>query len=153
GVNEVAATRAATIVIAFGDDLAVAAVVGIAPAHRPSGRAALPGIVFGLAGQLAVARVKVLADGVADDATDHGAGQGGSHLAAALTELVADDGPGDGTDRRAGLLLVRTGLQPERRQQRHANSRSQPWPCHHRRSSPYRRRIFSAALRQLKVRL
>src|SRR5262245_34651089 len=64
-VHEVAAARAAALVVGLGDDLAVAAVVGVAPAHGTAGRAALPGVVLGLPGKLAVARIEIAADRVA----------------------------------------------------------------------------------------
>src|SRR5262245_16393895 len=112
-MDEVAAARPATVVVGLGHDLAVVIPVRIPPAHWSAGRAALPRVELGLPGQLAVARVEVLADGVADDAADDGTGKCGGDLAAALAKLVADDGARHGADRRAGFLFVCAGPKTE----------------------------------------
>src|SRR5437773_3175660 len=56
-MQEVAAARAAAIVVVVGDDLAVASVIGVAPAHRLPRGPALPGVELGLSGKLAVALI------------------------------------------------------------------------------------------------
>ncbi len=89
------------LVVGFGDNLAVMVPVGIAPTHGLTGWAALPGVILGLPGKLAVAIVEVLADGVADDAADDRTREGRRHLAAALAELMADDAADDGARPRS----------------------------------------------------
>src|SRR5262245_14394937 len=117
-MHEVAATRAAPLVVVLGDHLAVAAVVRIAPADRTARRPTLPGVELGLAGELAVAHVERAADLVADNAADHGAGERGGDAPAALAELVADDAAGDRADHRAGVLLLDIGTTGRERKRR-----------------------------------
>src|SRR5437016_11958737 len=76
-MHEVAALRTAAVVIVLDDDLAVTAVVRIAPAHRLARRPAIPGVELGLAGELAVTLIERATDLVADDAADHRTGKHG----------------------------------------------------------------------------
>src|SRR5581483_2659718 len=105
-VGEVAATGGAAVVEVLDNHLAVAPVARIAPAHWLARGPALPGVVLGLARELAITRIERAADLVADDAADDGAGERSGDLAAALAELVADDAAGDGADRGARILVV-----------------------------------------------
>src|SRR5262249_44468750 len=97
-MHKIATAVAAAVIVILGNDFAVAPIIRIAPTHRPARRASLPGIHFGLLGQLAIALVERAADFVADDAADHGAGDGAQRLARALAELVADHTTGDGAN-------------------------------------------------------
>src|SRR6516225_3443710 len=106
---EVATAHTATVIVVLGDDLAVAAVVGIAPAHRPARGAALPGIHLGLLGELPVAHIELATNLVADDAADHRPGDCGNRFTCALAELITDHTAGNGADHRAGILLAFAG--------------------------------------------
>src|SRR5215510_5879004 len=69
-VDIVAAVDRTAAIGLLRDHLAVAPIVGIAPAHRTPGLPAFPGIVFGLLGKLAIARVERATDLIADNAAD-----------------------------------------------------------------------------------
>src|SRR5262249_15666597 len=113
-------------------------IIRIAPTHRPARRASLPGIHFGLLGQLAIALIERAADLIANDAADHGASHGAQRLAAALAELVADHTTGDGANGRAPFLLG-----PARRHregERHNKHRSERGTSHN--ESPWERLLL-----------
>src|SRR5262245_13794844 len=110
----VAAVERAAAIGLLGDHLAVAPIVGLAPAYRSPGLPAFPGIVFGWLGQLAIARIERAADFVANNAADHGTGKGAGDPPAAFTELIADHATGDGTHQRTRILLGLAAHQHER---------------------------------------
>jgi len=87
-MNEVAASLKPAIIIVLDDDFAVAAVVRVSPSNRLARRPALPRVVLGLTGKLAVTLVEVAADLVAEDAADHRAGKRSGNLAAAFAKLL-----------------------------------------------------------------
>src|SRR5262245_10559827 len=124
-MNIVAAVERAAAVGLLRDHLAVAPIVGIAPAHRTPGLPAFPGIVFGLLGQLTITRVERAADLVADNAADQGAGEGAGDAPAAFAELIADHATGDGAHQRTAVLLGLAARQHERgRADQHRRSHS-----------------------------
>ncbi|CAN1725123.1 protein of unknown function [Hyphomicrobium sp. 1Nfss2.1] len=107
GVGVVAAVELGTLIGAPGGDIAIAAVVGVAPAAWTVGLAFLQSRVFGLFGEAAILLVHRAANLAADDAADHGASHGREHVTGALADLIADDAACDRAGEKPGILVRR----------------------------------------------
>src|SRR5262245_52357818 len=86
--------------------VAVVAVVRVVPTGVLPVRLALERVQFGLAGILPILLVQRAADLIADQATDEDTGGGRRELAAAVTDLRADEAADTGARRRSDDFLV-----------------------------------------------
>ncbi len=106
GVGIIAAIFRAALIRLTWHDLAIASIVGVFPLTRRAGRAALQRFKLGLLRELPVALIQAAPDFATNDAADHSARNRRQDVAAAFTDLVADDAASHRAKHSAAVRLA-----------------------------------------------
>jgi hypothetical protein len=106
------------------------AVIGIAPSPGMAGFARLKSVKLGLLRHRPVMFVHPPADFAADDAADHGAGDGCENLPGPMADLIAEDASRQRADRKPRILIVWSAWTARRKHAGHSGENDEARSAH-----------------------